>query len=161
MGEVHRQHAFGEHGILLERLLGGEQPGGHDDRVEAPQRLGGLVEGIAEGAGLLQVAAGRADRLGGAAHLQIAGAAIQFFFLAPQKEKALAPFRHEPCQCAAHPLGGPQEDGPHAGSPSSRTDWALRIRNPGSHLRRTASQASRRGSMARKCSGRVKASLLK
>ena len=60
---------------------------------------------------------------------------------------------------AAHAFGGAEDHCVHGSSPNSRTDCALRSLCSGSHFARTRSKAGRRGSMATKCSRRVKRSL--
>src|SRR5262249_45003712 len=100
------------------------------------------------------------DRRSVAVNLEVLRAALEVALVAAEEEEPVAARGHEPRQGAAHSLGGAEEGDSHGASPSRRTDCALRNRPPGSHLRRTALNASMRGpSMARKCSARVKPSL--
>ena len=64
-------------------------------------------------------------------------------------------------QRAPDAAGAAEHDRLQARSPNSRTDWALRNRRPGSHLSRCAKKRGSRGSIAAKCSARVKRSLVR
>jgi hypothetical protein len=56
---------------------------------------------------------------------------------------------------AADTGGSAKHHSLHPWSPNNRRDWALRSRRAGSHFARSSRNRGSRGSIARKCSGRV------
>ena len=161
VSEVHRGEVTRLLRIGFQHLLRGEARRGHDDGVEAAQRGRRRVEGAPEGLGAHQgrIPPWPAAFRQPAPRSQIACRPIELGGVPAQQADGVAALHEQAGHRPPHPPRGAQHRGPHAGSPSTRTDCALRSRSVGSHRRRTAVQRSRRGSIARKCAGRVNASL--
>jgi hypothetical protein len=148
-GEVRVEHLLEERRVGLELLLRREQAARHDHGVEAGERALGRRERRLEARGRVQVAQGGAHRAACAAHFQVASAALQVLAVAAEHEELLAARGEQARQRPADALGRAEQDRLHAGSPSTRTDCALRSLNSGSHLRRIRSHPGSRGSIAR------------
>ncbi len=107
---------------MLERLLGGEQPGRHDDDVEAVERLHRGIQRGRERGGVEQVAMGDANCAVRATDLQVGDAAREVVAVPSEQEQCIAALRHAARQGAPHALGGTQEYRLHGLSPSKRID---------------------------------------
>src|SRR5262249_18547105 len=132
------------------------QARGDDDGVEPPQRALGVFERGAERLGPLEVAdRDRGLRAGAPACDEVGGAALELVLVAAEERDGVSALGHEPGQRAAHAAGAAEESDLHGGSPKMRIDCAERSVSSGSYFRRMRWNSSRRGSIARKCSGRV------
>src|SRR6185369_672023 len=151
-----------EIGLGLQPVLRREQPRGYDHGVEPAQRRAGDVERSGEVLRPFEIARRDPDRSGGArrAHLDVPCAQREIAGIAAEQKKRVTALGEPPGQRPPDPFRRPEDDDlSHTRSPNSRTDCALRSLPWGSQIRRTRWNSWMRGSIARKCSARVNASL--
>ncbi len=119
VAEVDPHEPFGELGVSLELLLGREDTGGDDDRIEASQRVASGIDGGREHLGTLEVARHEWNRPSPAPHMEVRGAALEIRRIPTQQADRVSPLCHQASKRSPHPFRRAQKGNSHVNPPTS------------------------------------------